>query len=275
MRVSTAPTPALLTVQASQLTTTYPADGLLSVRAIADRKFQAADQDYQSGQLPEAQQKFSTALAYYTQAQETVGMGQSLNGLSAVSLELENFDKALACSRAAVAVLEETSAMNDYAIALYQLGLSHRAMHQPHQAERFLSQALELFETRGDAQLDNDALLHLGWAYADQGKFAFALACCEAVLDALMADRTQANFQERLKSVLSLMLQLCGQTKMGDAVLASFQTLLTQHLPTESPRQVAVRIQQLGQFHESQAQYRLALEYYAQALQTIPPVAIA
>jgi tetratricopeptide (TPR) repeat protein len=275
MRVSTAPTPASLTVQASQLNTTDPADVLLTVRAIADRKFQAADQNYQAGQLPEAQQQFTTALAYYTQAQETVGMGQSLNGLSAVYLELESFGKALACSQAAVAVLEETSATTDYAIALYQLGLSHRALHQPHQAERFLSQALELFEILGDAQFNHDALLHLGWAYAAQGKFAFALACGEAVLESLMADRTQANVQEQLKPVLSLMMQLCAQTKMGDAVRASLQTILTQHLLTVSPQQAAARIQQLGQFHESQEQYRLALECYAQALQTISPVAIA
>jgi hypothetical protein len=75
--------------------------------------------------------------------------------------------------------------------------------------------------------------------------------------------------------VLSLMMQLCAQTKMGDAVRASLQTILTQHLLTVSPQQAAARIQQLGQFHESQEQYRLALECYAQALQTISPVAIA
>jgi len=272
MRVSSTSTPALLTVPASQLTPTYPADVLLTVRAIAEKTFWQADQDYQSGQLTEAQQKFSTALAYYTQAQDTVGMGQSLNGLSAVYLELKNFDKALACSQAAVAVLEETSAMADHAIALYQLGLSHCAMHQPQQAERFLSQALELFETLEDEQFDHDALLHLTWAYAEQGKFAFALASCEAMLESLLADLAQANRQEPLQQVLSLTRQLCGQISPGTMALASFQAFLEQCLPTESPQQAASRIQQFGQFHEAQEQYRLALDCYAQALQTIPPV---
>ncbi|MEM6437856.1 MAG: tetratricopeptide repeat protein, partial [Cyanobacteria bacterium P01_D01_bin.115] len=68
--------------------------------------------------------------------------------------------------------------------------------------------------------------------------------------------------------------QLCTQTKTGEAAISSFQTLLEQHIPTAAPRLVARLIQQLGQFHESQEEYRLALECYAQALQTIPPVAI-
>lgn len=275
MRVSPAPTPALLTVQASQLPPTDPSDVLLTLQTIAENTYQQADQDYQSGRLVEAQTKFTTALAYYTQAQATVGIGQCLNGLSAVYLELEVVGKALACSQAAVAVLEATSATTDYAIALYRLGLSHRAMHQPHQAERCLSQALALFEHLGHEQFDHDALVHLGQTYAQQGKYTFALACGEVALDSLMADLTQANFQARLQPVLSLMMQLCAQTKMGDAVLAAFQALLAPHLPTEAPQPVARRIQQLGQLHESQEQYRLALECYAQALQTIPPVAIA
>ncbi|NEQ45009.1 MAG: tetratricopeptide repeat protein [Leptolyngbya sp. SIOISBB] len=275
MRVSTAPVPALLTVQSTHLTTDYPSDVLPAVLAIAHKNLSAGHQRYQHGQLSQAQQKFTTALSYYTQAQATVGIGKSLSGLSAVHLQLGTVEQALADSQAAVAVLEETSATIDYAIALYQLGLSHGAMHHQPQAERYLTQALALFEALENREYENEVLLHLGQLYLQQSQFTFALACYRAVLDSLMQEPIQENSQRQLKQVLSLMMQLCAQTKTGPIAVASFQTLLEQHIPADASQQIARLIQQLGQFHESQEQYRLALECYAQALQTIPPVAIA
>lgn len=275
MRVSTAPVPALLTVQSINLTTDYPSDVLPAVLAIAHKDLSAGHQCYQHGQLSQAQQKFTAALSYYSQAQATDGIGKSLSGLSAVHLQLGAVEAALACSQAAVAVLEETSATIDYAIALYHLGLSHGARHQPHQAERYLTQALALFEALGDRVYENEVLLHLGQLYRQQSQFTFALASYRAVLDSLIQEPIQKQSQRQLKQVLSLMMQLCTQTKTGLVAVASFQTLLEQHIPANSPHQIARLIQQLGQFHESQEQYRLALECYAQALQTIPPVAIS
>ncbi|MEM9120438.1 MAG: tetratricopeptide repeat protein [Cyanobacteria bacterium P01_F01_bin.56] len=274
MRVSTTPISALLTVQAAQLTTEYPSDVIPAVLAIAHKDLQAACYHYQQAQFTQAQQKFTTALSYYTQAQEPVGIGKSLNGLSAVYLQLESVGQALACSQAAVAALEETAATTNYAIALYHLGISHREMQHSQAAERCLTQALELFEILGDRAYENEVLLHLGQLYLHQNQFTFALACYRAVLDSLLQHPTQEHIHEQLKQVLSLMMQLCTQTKTGEAAICSFQALLEQHIPTAAPRLVARLIQQLGQFHESQEEYRLALECYAQALQTIPPVAI-
>ena len=275
MRVSTTPVSAFLTVQSAQLTTGYPSDVIPAVLAIAHKDLQAGRHHYQQGQLIQAQQKFTAALSYYTQAQETVGLGKSLAGLSAVYLQLGSVEQALAFSQAAVAALEETTATADYAIALYQLGISHGEMQNQRQAERYLTQALALFEALGDHPYENEVLLHLGQLYLQQRQFTFALACYRSVLDSLMQNPTQEHIQEQLKQVLSLMMQLCAQTKTGQAAISSFQTLLEQHIPTAAPQLIARLLRQLGQFHESQEQYRLALECYAQALQTIPPVAIS
>lgn len=274
MRVSTAPVPALLTVQSDYLTTDYPSDVLPAVLAIAHKDLHAGHQHYQQGQLTQAQQKFTAALSYYTQAHMTVGIGKSLCGLSAIHLQLGSVELAVTYSQAAVAVLEETSATIDYAIALYQLGVSYGEMHHHPSAERYLSQALALFEALGHREYENEVLLHLGQLYQQQRQFTFALACYRAVLDSLMQAPIQASSQRQLKQVLSLMMQLCAQTKSGPTAIASFQTLLEQHIPAEAAQPIAHLIQQLGQFHESQEQYRLALECYAQALQTVPPVAI-
>ena len=90
----------------------------------------------QCGQPDKARNKLTTALAHFTRTQDAVGIGKSLNGLSAVSLAQGCYDRALAYSQAATAILEDTDAKHDYAIALYQLGVSHFELQHWPQAEK-------------------------------------------------------------------------------------------------------------------------------------------
>ncbi|MEM6432632.1 MAG: tetratricopeptide repeat protein [Cyanobacteria bacterium P01_D01_bin.115] len=262
-------------IQSTQVKTDHPPIDLFVILAIAHKDLIWANHHYHQGQFAKALTKFEVALGYYTQAQETTGMGQSLTGLSAVYLSLGQPARSLACSQAAVAILAETMATAEYALAVYQWGISHFELRHSCQAERCFKQALALFEALGDRTHQNRVLLHLGQLYAQQEKGWFALACYESVLASLLNHPTQENIQGLLRQVLSLMTQLCEQTKTGEAAIASFQRLLTQRIAADYSQPVADLIQQLGQFHESQQQYQLALECYAQALQTIPPVIVS
>ncbi|HEY9889315.1 MAG TPA: tetratricopeptide repeat protein [Candidatus Obscuribacterales bacterium] len=272
------PQPMPLSLQPMQCVYSWPSltpRSPQSGNALAQRDLNWGRHYYRQGQLDKALPRFEAALYAYRQMASTVGMGQSLNGLSAVYLRQENYGRSLAYSQAAAAILEDAQAPSDYALALYQLGLSHWRLEQLSQAERCFDQALALYHRLGERTYENRVLLSLGQLYAQQGKCLFALACYESVLDHLFDNPTQDNLQDLLDAVLRAMLQLCTQTKSGTAAIASYQTLLQHRIPADYHQQIAHLIQQLGQFHELQQHYRLALECYAQALQTIPPVELA
>lgn len=161
----------------------------------------------QSGRQDQAQKKFETALAHFAQANDAIGIGKSLNGLSQVCLTQARYDRALAYSKAAVSVLEETAAELDYAIALYQLGISYFELQQTNRAEQTLEQALAKFHELADVEHENHVLIYLGQLYARQHQVWCALACYDAVLDSLSAH----PFLDDADVILAMVLQAIRQ----------------------------------------------------------------
>lgn len=197
----------------------------------------------QRGQQDNAQNKFATALAHYTRTQDAVGIGKSLNGLSAVYLDQGCYDRALAYSQAATAILEETDAKHDYAIALYQLGVSQFELQHIAHAEQTFERALTQFYTLSAIEQENHTLIYLGRIYARQHKFLFALACYESVLDSLISNPFLQNMREMLNAVLQAVAQLSRQNKTGKDAIASFQSVLEEYSLAAYHLQIAAHLQ--------------------------------
>jgi tetratricopeptide (TPR) repeat protein len=243
-----------------------------SVQTMAKKEFNWGMHFYQQGNYEKALRKFELALCGYVQSRNQLGMGRSLNGMSAVYLHLEKYERSLAYSHAAEAILESTASQADYALALYQQGISHFRLGHTAAAEICCEQALAQYAELDDMGSENRVLLHLGQVYGQQGKNWFALACFEAVLTSVLDIPDQDPTSEILSAVLRCMMQLCAQTKGEEDAIATYQTLLQRHLSLDNQEQVAYSLRRLGQYHEAQEHYRLALECYAQALQTLSPL---
>lgn len=214
---------------------------------------------------------FTRALQQYTQLQHLVGIGKSLNGLSAVYLQTQHYSRAQSYSQAAIAILEDTAARQDYALAVYQLGVSHLKCNHLSQAQRFLEQALALYHDLSDSLSEDRVLLDLGQLYVARQEFMFALACYEAVLDSLLIQGLHNHTQELLLTVLERMMQLCEICYGDDCAIVPFQEVLNRYIASGERSQIAQLFWQLGYFHESQQRYTLALECYSQALRAMLP----
>ncbi|NEQ47502.1 MAG: tetratricopeptide repeat protein [Leptolyngbya sp. SIOISBB] len=221
--------PLSLPIQTTMVKADLPPSDLFVILAIAHKDLIWANHHYQQGQFPEALAKFEAALSYYTQAQETTGMGQSLNGLSAVYLSLGQPERSLICSQAAAAILEDTEAKYDYAIALHQLGRSHFELQHIAQAEQSYVKALKQFYSLPDIDYENRILIDLGGIYAQQHKFLFALACYESVLDSLIVNPFLENRRETLSAVVQAVAQLSQHEKLGKGAIAAFQSVLKEY----------------------------------------------
>ena len=208
-----------------------------------DTDIPAAPHPSQRPQRDEAQQKIAATLAHCTQAQNAVGIGTSLNELSALHLAQADYGRSLTYSQAAAAILEDTDAKYDYAIALYQLGISHFELQHWSQAEKTFEQALTQFHTLSALEQENRTLIYLGQIYAHQHKFLFALACYESVLDSLTVNLFLEHSRELLSAVLQAVAQLSQQSKAGEEAIAAFQFILEEYSLAAYHRQIASHLQ--------------------------------
>ena len=215
----------------------------------------------------QALKHFQMALQAYTQAQNAGGVGKSLNCLSSIHLVRQQYMRSLAYSQASVAILENTEALEDYALAVYQLGISHLQLQNLTQAEDYLNQALSLYMTVSDEVNEDHVVLHLGQLYAQNQEYLFALAAYESVLDSLLERPADESTQILLLDVLVLIAQLSEATQQFDIVLTPYHMLLERVAIAENPEAIAPLFQQLGQFYEAQERYGLAATCYAQAPQ--------
>ncbi len=227
------------------------------------------------GRWPKAIKNLRLALQQYTQAEHPIGIGKSLSSLSAVYLQTAQYDRALTCSQAAVAILEGTPNQQAYALAVYQRGVSHLKLGDLTLAEKDLEQTLALYHALGDRLNEDRVLLHLGQLYFERQEYMFALAAYESVLDSLFAHTLSPQAQELLFHVLNLMMQLCAATHQADEAIVPYQDVLNRYIATGNQAQIAHVFRQLGHFHESRQQYAIALQCYAQALQAMPPQALS
>lgn len=104
--------------------------------SIARRELVRGIRHYQHCQFDRAIEHFETALRRYTQIRDAIGIGKSLNGLSAVYLQTHTYQRSLSYSKAAVSILEDTAAAQDYALAVYQLGIAHFKLNNLYPAEQ-------------------------------------------------------------------------------------------------------------------------------------------
>lgn len=204
------------------------------------------------GQFEKALKCFERAHQQYRQAQDPVGIGRCLNGLSAVYLQTQDPVRAVSCSQMAMAVLAKTSACSEQALALYQLGVSHLKLDQLSQAQQALEQALAAYTALQDALNEDRVLLHLGQLYGRRRQFMFALACYEAVLDNMLRQPLSEAVQDLLFKVIGLMIQLCEETRTADRP-ALYQYLFSRYCgdrpssecadrPTREPEQLRYRL---------------------------------
>ena len=229
-------------------------------------------QQYHQGRFEKALLNFKTALHQCTQAQDLVGIGKSLNGLSAVYLKTQAYERSLAYSQASVEVLGTTIARQDYALAMYQLGVSHLKLQNLSQAEQYLEQALALYQRLQDPVNEDRVLLHLGQLYAQRQEFMFALACYESVLDNLLECTSQENTQDLMVDVLSLIKQLCEETHCTELAIVPQQDDIDRYLASGHLQELSQLFRHLGQFFECQQQYSLALKCYSQSFEAVPMV---
>lgn len=215
-------------------------------------------------QFDQALEHLRAALQTYTQAEDEIGMGRSLNGLSAVYLEMQQYEQAIACSQAAVAVLENTTVLEAYALAAYQLGVSHLELHHFSQAEDCLNQALSLYMTLADSINEDHVVLHLGQLYAQNQEYMFALAAYESVIDSLLERPLHESTPELLADVLDLIMQLGEQSNQGDIVAMPYEMVLEQYVTAATPEAISPFFQQLAKFYEARECYGLAATCYAQ-----------
>ncbi|MGF1523530.1 MAG: tetratricopeptide repeat protein [Leptolyngbyaceae cyanobacterium] len=231
----------------------------------AENSLQQGIQACYEKQFDQALTHFKQALQAYTQAENAVGVGKSLNSLSAVYLELQQYARSLAYSQASVAILENTEAIADYALALHQLGVSHLELQNPEQAENYLNHALSLYITLADEVNEDHVVLHLGQLYAQNHEYLFALAAYESVIDSVLERPAEESTQILLLDVLHLIVQLSEATHRLDIALTPYHMVLECYTTVDNPEAIAPLFHQLGQFYETQERYGLAAACYAQA----------
>lgn len=231
-------------------------------------------QSQQLQQFGQAIEYFRIALQIYTQAENPLGISKSLNGLSAVYLERQQYERARAYSQASIAILEvaESTASpatsEDYALATYQLGVSYLKLHNLPQAEAYLTQALSLYTTLQDAVSEDYVTLYLGQLYTQHQEYLFALAAYESVLDSLLERPQHESTHALLKHLLNFITAICEATQQADIAYLPYKRALEQSIMADTPETMSPIFHQLGQFYESQQRYGLSVACYAQTPQT-------
>ncbi|MEO1094404.1 MAG: tetratricopeptide repeat protein [Cyanobacteria bacterium J06638_28] len=263
----------LCLLQTAHLSSTQPPQSLerSCLLATAQQAFIGGIQHHQQQQFEQALGNFEVALHKYTQAQDGIGIGKTLNQLSAVYLQTQNYSRSLTCSQAAIAILEATPNQPDYALATYQLGISHLKRQEFDSAEPPLDEALSLYYEMGDMLSENRVLLHLGQLYAERHEYMFALAAYESVLENMVNLAAQPPVQSVLFDVLRSLWQLCEATNCAEEARGLYQAVLEHYGTAVNSAPFAQVLRQLGKFYESQQRYTLALDCYKQALEIAPP----
>ncbi|MEL6384266.1 MAG: tetratricopeptide repeat protein [Cyanobacteria bacterium J06626_18] len=223
--------------------------------AAAENFLQRGIQACNEKQFGQALKHFKRALQSYTYAENAVGVGKSLNSLSAVYLELQQYARSLAYSQASVAILENTEAVVDYALAIHQLGVSHLELQNHEQAENYLNHALSLYITLADGVNEDHVVLHLGQLYAQNREYLFALAAYESVIDSLLERPEAESTQTLLLDVLYLVAQLSAETNRLDVALTPYHMVLERYTTADNPEAIAPLFHQLGQFYVAQERY--------------------
>ncbi|MBE7385076.1 MAG: hypothetical protein F6J95_027145 [Leptolyngbya sp. SIO1E4] len=200
-----------------------------------------------AGKLPQALLLFESALVGYSALRDDTGIGRCFNGLGAVYLQTQQYERSLICSQAAAAILEDTDGRYDYEIALYQLSISHFELQHIAQAERSLENALKQFCNLSDIDYENRILIYLGRVYAQQHKFLFALACYESVFDSLIVNPFLENRCEILSAVVQALAHLSQHKQARREAIAAFQSVLKEYSLVAYHLQVATHLQQSRQ----------------------------
>lgn len=200
--------PAPATAKVESISTKQRRQMSMNRLSIAQTEFGWGLRHYHHQRFAKALKNFHLALQYYTQLQHATGIGKSLNGLSGVYLQIQQYGQALACSQAAIAALEATSARQDYALATYQLGVSHLKLQHFSEAEAALNKAITLYHALGDAINEDRVLLHLGQVYAYRQEYMFAIACYEAAIDSLMKQPLQTDTRSLVMDAVNLLLNI-------------------------------------------------------------------
>ncbi|MEM9006504.1 MAG: hypothetical protein AAGE59_23635 [Cyanobacteria bacterium P01_F01_bin.86] len=222
------------------------------------------------GELAQAQHNFEAAIQAFTRIQDLINLGRALNSLSLICLQQQQPARSLAYSQAAVAILEPGTAPQDYAFAVYQLGVSHLREGQLAQAESCLERALSLYDQLQAPLLESQVLLRLGELYAQQEVVLFALACYEAALDNLLLHDEKGECKALLIDVLRTLAIFCQETEQEGWANLAYQDVLNHFLALDKQAQAIQIFRRLGAIHESQQRYRLALECYEYALRVMP-----
>lgn len=231
-------------------------------------------QQYRQERFGNALYNFKAALHQCTQMEDWVGVGKSLNGLSAVYLHCQQYERSLAYSQASRTILATTTARQDYALAVYQLGVSHLKLGNGSAAEPYLEEALAAYQAQSDALNENRVLLHLGQLYAQRQQFMFALACYEAVLDHVLDYPQQGPPPPLLIDVLQLIQQVFDQTNHADLAIAPLLTLEPM-AGSGNAQDLTQVFRQLGHMYETQQQYSLAVKCYAHAYAATPMATVS
>lgn len=219
----------------------------------------------------QAQHSFELAIHAFTLVQDPVRLGRALNAMSCLCLQQQNPARSLTYSQASVAILETTEAQQDYALAMHQLGVSYLRRKQLTEAEPCLELALSLYHELQDSPWENRTLIQLGHLYAQKQASLFALACYEAALDSLLVlyDKHEVC-QTMLLEVLCEIGIFCQEIGQESWTAATYQDVLSHFTVSRRHAQLVQIFQQLGQIHEANQRYKLALECYDHALQTMP-----
>lgn len=225
----------------------------------------------QHRELEQAIKFWQAAVQAFTQSQDSIRLGISLRQLGELYMEKQQYSRSQACSQAAVAVLEPFNVHHEHGHAVYQLGLVHLKLGQLSRAEAELERAMQLYQMQQNDLDENRALISLGKLYARRREFMFALACYESALDSLLLPHQSCERTEYLLiEVLCEISILCRETGHFDWASVPYQDVLSHFISRGRRAELAQACHELGQMYEADQQYRLALECYYQALQSMP-----
>ncbi|MEM0979151.1 MAG: tetratricopeptide repeat protein [Cyanobacteria bacterium P01_H01_bin.58] len=225
----------------------------------------------QHRELDQAIKFWQAAVQSFTQSQDFIYLGVSLRQLGELYMEQRQYSRSQACSQAAVAVLEPCNVHHEHGHAVYQLGLACLKSGQLSRAEAELERAMQLYQMQQNDLGENRALISLGKLYARRHEFMFALACYESALDSLLASYQSCERTEYLLiEVLCEISILCRETGHFDWANVPYQDVLSHFIARSRRAELAQACRELGRMYEEDQQYRLALECYYRALQSMP-----
>ncbi len=211
----------------------HPAIRCLADDGVMDQLFQKVQQGCLDSTVARPDRlilHFQSILAICVQSGDTASAGKYLNIIGWLYFTARKYEKSLSCSRAATAMLENTGALTEHALALYLQGINYSEQDQLHDAEMYLQRALVCFGSLEEDSYENQVLLNLGRVYVRQRKFSFALSCYESVLDSLLRHPDREFTRQMLNEVLSLLMRLCQNLRSGDYAGILYQKALTNRL---------------------------------------------